>query len=125
MAGDAVIVAGFGFRASATTASLRDAYDRAGGQAAALATAEDKAHTPVFAELSAELGLPILAIPPDSLSAQTTTTQSAASIAARATGSVAEAAALAGAEPGARLITARVVSHDGLATCALAEGGDL
>ncbi|MHA6346914.1 cobalamin biosynthesis protein, partial [Roseivivax sp. CAU 1761] len=38
------------------------------------------------------------------------------------TGSVAEAAALAAAGPGARLLGPRAVSPDGCATCALAQG---
>ena len=56
------------------------------------------------------------------LTAQATSTQSPASRASRGTGSVAEAAALAAAGPGARLLSPRVISADGRATCALAEG---
>jgi cobalt-precorrin 5A hydrolase len=122
MAGDVVIVAGFGFRASATPDSLADALVRAGGEPGLLATAEDKARTPAFRDFAQRLGLPVLGIDPTALAAQTTLTQSAASRAARATGSVAEAAALAAAGPGARLLGPRAVSGDGMATCALAEG---
>jgi cobalt-precorrin 5A hydrolase len=122
MAGNAVIVAGFGFRAAARADSLADALSRAGRAPGLLATAEDKAHTPAFRAFAQRSGLPVLGIDPAALAAQPTLTQSQASRAARATGSVAEAAALAAAGPGARLLGPRVVSGDGMATCALAEG---
>jgi len=123
MAGCAVIVAGFGFRASATRDSLADALSRAGGQTglSALATAEDKAQMAAFTSFATELGLPVHAVDAATLSRQETRTQSKPSRAARGTGSVAEAAALAAAGPGARLLAPRVVSQDGLATCALAK----
>jgi cobalt-precorrin 5A hydrolase len=115
-----VIAAGFGFRAGAPAASLADALARAAGgrEVALLATAEDKA-----AALAAALGRPVTAIAGASLAAQATLTQSPAARAARGVGSLAEAAALAAAGPGARLLGPRVVSGDGRATCALAEGG--
>lgn len=122
MAGDAVIAAGFGFRASATPDSLADALDRAGRAPTLLATAEDKARAPAFRAFAQRLGLPALGIAPADLAAQATLTRSEASRAARATGSVAEAAALAAAGPGARLLGPRAVSGDGRATCALAQG---
>ncbi|KUF12434.1 cobalamin biosynthesis protein [Pseudoponticoccus marisrubri] len=119
-----MIVAGFGFRAGATADSLRDAYEQARGALApdALATAEDKALTPLFAGFSEAVGLPVHGVGVQALQAARTTTQSEASQAARGTGSVAEAAALAAAGPGARLLTARMVSADQRATCALAMG---
>lgn len=124
MAGGAVIVAGFGFRRAATLASLRDALRRAAARRppALLATAEDKVVAEAFSALASDLGLPARGIDRDTLAAQRTRTRSSASIAARGTGSVAEAAALAAAGPGARLLGARRVSADGMATCALAEG---
>lgn len=126
MAGDAVIAAGFGFRADATAESLADALDRAGGAAGVdvLATAGDKASVPVFQNFARRLGLPVLAIDAASLMAQQTTTRSPASLAARQTGSLAEAAALAAAGPGARLVATRRISGNGMATCALASGRD-
>jgi cobalt-precorrin 5A hydrolase len=117
-----VIAAGFGFRAAATADSLADALARTGGAPTLLATAEDKSRTPAFRSLARRLGLPVLGIDPAALTAQPTLTQSQASRAARGTGSVAEAAALAAAGPGARLLGSRAVSEDGMATCALAEG---
>ena len=123
MAGGPVIVAGFGFRASASAESLTQALDRAGpARVAALATADDKAATAAFRNFAQAQALPVHAVDADTLARQETATRSAASIAARGTGSLAEAAALAAAGPGARLIAPRVVSADGLATCALAEG---
>jgi len=117
-----MIVAGFGFRAGTRTDSLRDALARAGGTPDALATAADKA--PALGGLSDALGLPVIAVRPADLTAQRTTTTSAASTTARGTGSVAEAAALAAAGPGARLLAPRAISTDRRATCALAEGPD-
>jgi cobalt-precorrin 5A hydrolase len=122
MARDIVIAAGFGFRSAATADSLADALARAGGTPNVLATAGDKASSPAFLHLAERMGLPIAAIDTAALRAQTTLTQSHASRAARGTGSVAEAAALAAAGPGARLLSPRVVSADGMSTCALAEG---
>jgi cobalt-precorrin 5A hydrolase len=124
MAGDTVIVAGFGFRSAVREASLADVLARCprGTEATLLATAEDKARTPAFARFAAAKGLPVRAIDAGLLTGQVTRTRSAASRAARGTGSVAEAAALAAAGPGARLLGPRVVSGDGMATCALAEG---
>lgn len=119
-----MIVAGFGFRGAATAESLRDAFRAAssGRPVAALATAADKARAPAFEMLAARLSLPIQALAPEALVDQETATRSPASQTARSTGSLAEAAALAAAGPGARLIAPRVVSKDRLATCALAEG---
>jgi cobalt-precorrin 5A hydrolase len=119
-----VIVAGFGFRAAATVDSLADALVRTGsaGRVALLATVADKAQAPAFHALATALALPIRAVDAETLARQETLTRSAASRAARGTGSVAEASALAAAGRGARLMARRVVSGDGMATCALAEG---
>jgi cobalt-precorrin 5A hydrolase len=117
-----MIVAGMGFRASADLASLREAFLAAGGtRASAIATAEDKAQAPVLQAFAAERRLPILAIAPQDLAAQTTPTQSPRINARYGTGSLAEAAALAAAGPTARLLTPRTQSQDGKATAALAE----
>ena len=117
-----MIVAGFGFRRAATAESLLDALDKARGpQAPALlATAEDKAAAPAFQALSARLGLPIHAVSLDALAQVETPTRSATVRALRGSGSVAEAAALVAAGPGASLLGPRAVSADRMATCALA-----
>lgn len=117
-------VAGFGFRSAATVASLRDALDRAGGRVDRLATAADKAATPVFRAFAGEMRLPVLAVAPEGLADRPTITQSARVAARFGAGSLAEAAALAAAGPGARLLGPRVISGDGLATAAIAERMD-
>ncbi len=113
-------VAGFGFRASASVDSLRSAYElaSAGHTITALATTKSKAAG--LRSLAQALALPILPIPAADIAAQHTPTQSPRVLARHATGSLAEAAALAGAGPGARLLSPRHISNDRLATCAIA-----
>lgn len=115
-------VAGLGFRAAATAASLADALRRAGGEADLLATAEEKAGQPAIRDLAADLGLEVRAVGPADLAAQEVRTRSDRVAARFGTGSLAEAAALAAAGPGARLLGPRVISGDGLATAAIAIG---
>lgn len=117
-------VAGLGFRAAATAASLADALRRAeagGAPAVRLATDEGKAGAEVARAFAAGLGLPLVGVPRAALAAQTTLSHSENVAARFGTGSVAEAAALAAAGPGAWLTGPRVVSGDGLATAAIAE----
>lgn len=116
-----MIVAGFGFRQGTGLASLRDALALAQeGQPAAthLATAADKAAA--LMPLAEGLGLPLRGLSPEEIASVATYTHSPASLAARATGSLAEASALAAAGPGACLLGPRHVSPDRMATCALA-----
>ncbi|WP_050627939.1 cobalamin biosynthesis protein [Bradyrhizobium viridifuturi] len=117
-------VAGLGFRREAGVASLREALDAAGGPEglAALATLSDKADAPALRVLAQQLGLSIRSIPVEVLTEIETVTQSELIRAAFGTGSVAEAAAIAAAGRGARLISARAVSRDRMATAAIAEG---
>ncbi|MFT5341780.1 MAG: cobalt-precorrin 5A hydrolase [Paracoccaceae bacterium] len=118
-----MIVAGFGFRASASLASLQNALSLAStGHIDALAAPADKCVARCLIDLATTSGLPILPIAADQLTNAETTTQSARSLRERNTGSVAEAAALAAAGPNARLLTKRHISHDKLATCAIATG---
>lgn len=116
-----VKIAGLGFRAQATVASLRSALQAAGTHGiSALATAEDKAHAPALLQLAAELGLPVLAVPLAALQQQAANASPHAP--ARYGGhSLAEAAALTAAGIGAQLVTARGVSTDRMATAAIAE----
>ena len=116
-----MIVAGFGYRTGASLPSLRAALDAAQAQAppvTALATLADKA--PALAPLADALGLPLIALAPAALAGIDTPTRSHASLAARQSGSVAEATALAAAGPGARLAGPRAISADRMATCAIA-----
>lgn len=120
-----ILVAGFGFRRGASLASLRAALAQHGAaNITHLATADDKAEG--LAPLAHALGLPLLAIGAQALAAMPTQTRSAPSLAARGTGSLAEAAALAGARmlcsPHPSLIAPRRLSPDRRATCALAQG---
>lgn len=117
-------VAGFGFKSDATLASLREALAAVGGPQglAAVATVSDKADAPVLRSLAHELSLPIKGISADILSGIATVTQSEFIKARFGTGSIAEAAAIAAAGRNARLISARVVSQDRMATAAIAEG---
>ncbi|SEL37835.1 cobalt-precorrin 5A hydrolase [Roseovarius nanhaiticus] len=117
-----MIAAGFGFRGSADTDSLRAALAACGAAPDLIATAMGKEKSAGLRRLAEELGVPIHAVPLGLLEAQKTYTYSPASHAAHGTGSVAEAAALAAAGPGARLISARQISPDRMATCAMAEG---
>ena len=112
-----MIVAGFGYRSGATEASLRAAL------ALAQAGAPPVTHVATLADklaLLETLALPTIAV--EAVADIATPTRSAASLAARGTGSVAEAAALAAAGPGARLLVPRQISPDRMATCAIAEG---
>lgn len=119
-----MIVAGFGFRDGAALPSLRDALARALAEAEArpdaLSVPADKA--PLLAALAEELGLPLIPVDGGELVGTRTATRSDASLAARGTGSVCEAAALVAAGPGARLLTTRHIAFDRMATCALALG---
>lgn len=118
-----MIAAGFGFRTGAGLSSLRAALtlaQRGQPPVALLAAPQDKlaALTP----LAEEMSLPLIGLPPEVLASTQTLSRSAASMAARGTGSVAEAAALAAAGTDARLLTLRHISPDRMATCAIAQG---
>lgn len=117
-----MIVAGFGFRAGASDASLRDALARAAKDHTPqmLATADDKVDG--LRTIAKTLNLPVAAVTETDLARQTTLTQSETVNATRKTGSVAEAAALAVAGRNARLVASRHISQDRMATCAIAIG---
>ena len=117
-------VAGLGFRRDASVASLRDALDAAGGSdgLAAIATVSDKADAAALKALAQELGLPVRGISPGILAEIQTATQSEIIKARFGTGSVAQAAAIAAAGRGARLISVRAASQDRMAVAAIAEG---
>ena len=118
-----MIVAGFGFRASATVDSLLSALGSAAGERKVdlLATPVDKSGSEVFLSFVRTLEINPHPVDEESLAAQKTLTHSTKVAETRSTGSVAEAAALAAAGPGARLLGPLAVSDDRRATCALAE----
>ena len=115
-----MIVAGFGCRGGAEEKSLRAVLAAHGETVSALATLAHK--EAMLTPLAHDLGLPLILIDPIAVAGVETPTQSAASLAAYGTGSVAEAVALIAAGPGARLAAHRIISPDGQATCALAQG---
>ncbi len=126
--GEAVIVAGFGFRRGASGAEIVAALDAALARCArtrqavaALATSLEKSIETGMAEAGQELGLDVLAVDAGKLKAVVarTLTRSERSLAATGLPSVSEAAALAAAGDGARLLGARLAV--GSVTCALAE----
>lgn len=117
-----MIVAGFGFRTSASESALSEALTAvqavAGLAPDALATAADKAKSPALIALALRLNLPLIAVPLAALGAQGTLSRR---VPARYGGrSLAETAALAAAGPGARLLVARMGSADGRAMAAIA-----
>lgn len=116
-------VAGFGFRRGAQVESLLAALEAAGGRAGvtAIASVTEKAGAEVFRDLADRLALPIEAVPKDALSWVAVETRSEKSQDMYGTGSLSEAAALIAAGPNARLRSARAISPDSMATCAIAE----
>jgi len=118
----AVRVAGLGFRQTATADSLRAALLAAGGEGvAALATLAEKAAAPALLALAGALGVPVIPITAAALAGVETLTDSPRLRAFLGTGSLAEAAALCAAGPGARLLGPRAAAPDGMATAAIAE----
>jgi cobalt-precorrin 5A hydrolase len=126
--GEAVIVAGVGFRRQASAAAIVAVVRRALVEAgvaeempALLCTAAPKAHARAFAEAAAALSARPLGVADNELGAVEPLLRTRSERVRRLTGvgSVAEAAALVGAGPGARLILPRIA--DPGATCALAE----
>jgi cobalt-precorrin 5A hydrolase len=128
MVGDeAMIVAGLGFRRSAAAEEIVTLVELALVRAALphdalakLGTIEALADLPAFTEAARRLAVPAMAVGERDLSAAgpRVRTQSARSLAAHGVGSVAEAAALAAAGPGATLVLERIASTS--VTCALA-----
>lgn len=112
-------IAGFGLRPGAGRQSLLAALRLAAGEDPpnALATIPERAGA--LGPLAQELGLPLHLV---AVAGVETPTRSARVLASHGTGSVAEAAALVAAGPGARLVVRRVTSPDGMVTCAVAEG---
>ena len=118
--------AGIGFRSAADLASLQDALQKAigatdGGALDALVTEAAKARENVFRELAQVMRIPGMGVTQTDMAQMLTPTQSARIQDKFGTGSLAEAAALVAAGPGARLLAERVTSSDGMATAAIAE----
>ena len=121
-----MIVAGIGYRKAASLADLRDALTLTGAAPTALASVAAKANGEVMMQLARDMNLPVIAITEDQIAKIDTVTQSARIDARFGTGSLAEAAALAGAGHGtargtACLTVPRVQTENGMATAAIAE----
>ncbi|UWQ64578.1 cobalamin biosynthesis protein [Leisingera caerulea] len=119
-------VAGLGFRSAATAADLKAALALTGEQVDALASIAEKAASSAMQEFARSTGLPVIELENQDIAGEQTLTCSPRIKARFGTGSLAEAAALAGARHGvpgarARLLAPRVVTADGLATAAIAE----
>lgn len=119
-------VVGVGFREKAPAASIIEAVRAvlsAGGEGARmLAVPADKAQAAALREAALELGLAVEPVSPEALREADAgvATRSAVVAEYRGVGSVCEAAALAAAGPGGRLLVPRIVSADGTATAAAA-----
>jgi cobalt-precorrin 5A hydrolase len=120
------VIVGVGFRAGAPASAIVEAMAAALGPLAAhaIAAADDKSGAPALTR--AARGVPVVSITPDALRGADAgcLTRSARVRHLRGVGSLAEAAALAAAGPGARLLAPRVASRDGMATAAVALSGD-
>jgi len=125
--GQAVICAGFGFASSASVIDLAEALAEAQALAGvahldALAIRAAMSDPSPAQALARHLAVPLMMVPATSLAAMADLCQTRSRVSLDHTGlpSVAEAAALAGAGAGARLIQPRLVR--GVVTCALAGG---
>ncbi len=117
-----MIVAGLGFRSAATAQDLLAALSLWPQRPDLLATATRKASAPAFADLARQLDLPAIGV---DVAGVTTPTTSSRVEDAFFTGSLSEAAALMAAGQGAQLIQTRLVTPNGMATIAIAEGPGL
>lgn len=120
----AVIVAGFGFRQSATVESLKNALAQAdwAGKIDYISTLSDKADLEIFRSLANQLNAKIVSCDQKDVELQDTEIKSKKSQIYKNSGSVSEAVALIAAGRGARVMSERFVSDDRLATCVLACG---
>ncbi len=118
-----MIVAGFGLRASASLACLREMLGEL--RVDALAVVADKAGHPALIALAQEMAKPLRAIALEDLAHARAQTLAPHQPSRYGNTSVAEAAALAAAGPEAVLLQTRITAKGGTATMALAQGPDL
>ena len=114
------MIAGIGLRETATAQDILAALDLAPAPLAGIATLEGKAALPALRHAAGMRGLSITALPRAAIQGIATPTQSPRQLALFATGSLAEAAALVAAGPGATLHGPRLVLPGGAATIAFA-----
>lgn len=119
------IVVGIGFRGDATVQDLADAITLAGQSPDAIASVAEKAAQPQLQQLAQDMNLPLYTLEEAEIAGEQTLTCSPRIKARFGTGSLAEAAALAGARKmGAgpvRLLAPRVITPNGMATAAMAQ----
>jgi cobalt-precorrin 5A hydrolase len=124
--GKMIRIVGVGCRAEATQSALGEAIEMAmiasAGPLDAIATTTEKADTAMVKAVAKQFNLSIIAIDPVDLFGKVTPTQSPRILARFGTGSLAEAVAMAGCEPNAKLLCSRQISSDGMATAAIAQG---
>lgn len=116
-------VLGIGFRQAATIKSFRSAMSAISFSLNIdlIAVPSDKSNDKELLHFSELAGIKVMGISEDLLFQQETKTKSKMSKVYRKVDSVAEAAALAGAGNGSRLVVHRVVSKDGCVTAAIAK----
>ena len=104
-----MLIAGFGFRASADIHSLANAFEKTvtGGLVDGFSAPADKIDHPAMTALARRYELPVYAVETETIKTINTLTQSATVHKWRQTGSVAEAAALAPFTSPARLVCTR------------------
>ncbi|WP_157098652.1 cobalamin biosynthesis protein [Novosphingobium rosa] len=115
-------VAGLGCRADAPLDALREVLAQLCRDHSidALATLAERADRLVLRDLAREIGLPLIAIERSAIAGIATPTQSSRILADFATGSVAEAVALAALDAPAHIAVTRRISSDGSASAAIA-----
>jgi cobalt-precorrin 5A hydrolase len=124
------LVIGLGFRDATSAASIGEVFAaavaRAGASAAAIAVPDDKAAHPALRAAASVNAMPIETVSSDAMREADAgiTTRSQEIQDHRGVGSVCEAAALAAAGKGSRLVVSRVVSADRTATAAAALSED-
>lgn len=115
-----MIIAGFGFRASVTTAGLRALLGDT--HVDGFAVVADKAHHPALSDLAKYSGKPLFVIALRELNCDRAKTPAPHQPERYGIMSLAETVALAAAGPSATLIQSRIIAADGTATMALAQG---
>lgn len=129
MSAPTMMVAGIGMRPGTEEPAIRACLDLALNRLSlgpadlgCLATVSSRAAEPGLAALAARLGLPLVGLPDEALAGMDAgcATRSTRVVALYGVGSVAEAAALAAAGPGAELILPRIALER--VTCAIARG---
>ena len=116
-----IMIAGFGFRHTATSSSFASllATTGYGDKIDKIAVPADKASHPEFLRFCADTGVEIISIEQHQIAQIHTPSQSESSRQYRDTGSVCEAVALCAAGADSVIICRKIISDDRLASCAI------